>query len=165
MTELRKLIRQVGSEYPRAAPNEIARHVAKLTPPAEIDEYYEHALQSICADVLRQDRNTAMNHAMGTPTNFRTKADMIRSWWEELMESLVHTADGYKQFGECTVADVEFCIAEREAHITRVQRQIGHYRTIRQRMLDLGVTFVRDLPEPHAVTERELPQHDAEPPA
>lgn len=148
--DLRELIRNVAAEYPKAQPNEIARHAAKLTPPDQIVEFYEAALRPLVQDVLRQDRNIAIHHVVsdrsGVPC-VSPKVAGIRSWWQQMLESRVALENGWKVFGDCTYDEVLYCAKERRAHAESVIAQADWYESIARKMKQRRVCAVRELPE------------------
>jgi hypothetical protein len=152
MNQLRDVIRQVAAKYPNAQPDEITVKVVAQTSEEQVWAFYRTAVHGAVLDVLRSDRNDALLGALTTrpvrrQPNRSSKVDGIRSWWQELLGSRIRVPYGYKLYGDCTVADLDFVIKVRETHIANVQAFIDLHQRLRTLMVQLGVDRVRDLPE------------------
>lgn len=143
-SSLSDLVRQVAAEHPNAHPHKIAILVAELVPEELLRDYLASVLERVVADVLRANRNAALNSKQGRSP----KVEQRRSWWQRILRERVHVGDSvWKPLGECGIADFDFCIAEREDQIGALQEQITKYRTIRDAMIAHGVETAADLPE------------------
>jgi len=143
-SSLSDLVRQVAAEHPNAHPHKIAILVAELVPDELLRDYLASVLERVVADVLRANRNAALNSKQGRSP----KVEQRRSWWQRILRERVHVGDSvWKPLGECGVSDFDFCIAEREDQIGALQEQIAKYRAIRDAMIAHGVETAADLPE------------------
>lgn len=143
-SSLSDLVRQVAAEHPNAHPHKIAILVAELVPDELLRDYLASVLERVVADVLRANRNAALNSKQGRSP----KVEQRRSWWQRILRERVHVGDSvWKPLGECGVSDFDFCISEREDQIGALQEQIAKYRAIRDAMIAHGVETAADLPE------------------
>jgi hypothetical protein len=151
VSDLHDLIRQVAADYPTAQPDEVARHVAKLTPKQDVAACYEQALRPLVADVFRSSRNTAIA-AIQDQQPFRQspKVAGIRSWWQDVINERVYTGEVWKLLGDCDKSDLLFCAAERRAHAAATIRLAEFYEDLAARLDQETVTTVRQLKEPKA---------------
>lgn len=143
-SSLSDLVRQVAAEHPNAHPHKIAILVAELVPDELLRDYLASVLERVVADVLRANRNAALNSKQGRSP----KVEQRRSWWQRILRERVHVGESvWKPLGECGVADFDFCISEREDQIGALEAQIHKYRAIRDAILAHGVETAADLPE------------------
>lgn len=149
-SDLRALIREVAADHPHAAPSEIARHVAKLTPADDLIDFYSEALTQICTQLLGHDRRQLMDgpcdDTTGSKSPNSSKLRERRTWWANLLASRVPVGEEWKQLGDCTVDDLQFCIDERRAHIAGVEKQINNFEHLIHLMEANGAQIARDLP-------------------
>lgn len=109
-SSLSDLVRQVAAEHPNAHPHKIAILVAELVPDELLRDYLASVLERVVADVLRANRNAALNSKQGRSP----KVEQRRSWWQRILRERVHVGDSvWKPLGECGVSDFDFCISER----------------------------------------------------
>jgi hypothetical protein len=149
-TELRDLIREVMDDHPRADPRELARHVAKLTPKADVMTFYEDTLVDYVSSMLRTERNTALDAAR-PKGNYSKKLQRCRDGWKALCASRVHIGQTqWKLLGDCTVDELEFCASERRENATENIRRAEEYERYAELMREHRAKKFRDLP-PEAV--------------
>ncbi|MFL0172470.1 hypothetical protein [Mycobacterium sp. SMC-13] len=150
-TQLRALVRQVIADHPGASVRELAEYVEKLTPKELVTDFYVEVLSCFVADVLRGDRNRALDGVTNpTGKNKSPKLEQRRKWWADLLASRVAVAGKSMRLGDCTVDDLQLCIDERRAHIAHVEGQILNYQKLIQLMTKNGARHVADLPEQSA---------------
>lgn len=165
---LRDFIRTVIAELPEGQPEDIAAEVAARTPEELRFTWYAEALRRVVADVMRNDRNFALNAALAdepapeldnalsnsepsrrAPTPSK-KTARARSWWASMKDSRVRVERGHVRLGSCGRDDLKYLIANRNRLVTDVLGQISNY----QRLLDLldecDVQTVDELPEQEA---------------
>lgn len=171
MSDLTDLIRAVTAKMPGAQPEEIAAAVAKRTPKAKLLARYTEALRPMVVDILRLDRNIALNAALGeepvpestakhskpaepTPRRKPTpsrKTARARSWWQSMKDADVFTERGHVRLGSCGRDDLKYLIADRQRHVTDVYGQIANYERLLE-LLDVHeVETVDELPEQERV--------------
>jgi hypothetical protein len=142
--ELHNLVRNTIANHPKDTSQKIARIVAELTTPDDLERFYITALEALVADQIRIHRNTTLNSRAGKSA----KLDQRRKWWARVVRERVHVGEHrYKPIGDCTVDDLAFCIAERHEQKTKLDEQITKYETIREAMLEHGAVFARELPD------------------
>lgn len=151
--KLRELIREVVADHRDAQPDELVELVVEATTDEQLRDFYRTAVRSDVMHVINLDRNTAIVNAMtGRPMRQRQpssrRKNIVGTWWEQALGSPIHTASGYKQYGDCTVDDLDFLVKERRSHIADVEFHINLHLQNRERMIELGVNRVRDLPAP-----------------
>lgn len=152
--KLREHIRSVMAKYPDLQPCAIAHIVATTTPKENLVDWYESTLGSAVLNVIAADRNRALNKALASkkpaPDDgyISPKVKGIRNWWVEMMECKVRAEDGHKLLGDCTIADLKFCVEERRQDITELENRISQYELLIRMMQDHDVQTVRELPEP-----------------
>lgn len=147
--ELRALVREVADDHPQADPREIARHVAKLTPEEDLQNFYAESLVDVVAQILGAQRRDAMGEKKDeSPSdNKSSKLERRRNWWKDLLAARVHVGKSeWKIIASCTVDDLEFCIGERQSHITGLEAQIQNFRRLATLMVKHGARTVAELP-------------------
>lgn len=137
--ELRSLIRKHAAALPDADPREIAKHVAADTRRADLPGFFEEVLSGYVAGFLRGSRNSMLDKvgepwtpsppsSKPRPANASPKLRDIRDGFARLCSERVHIGHSqWKTLGECGLAELNFCIAEREQEIIGVQAQIENY--------------------------------------
>lgn len=148
MNLFRSVIREAAADHPDAPMRELARHVLKLLPADTRDDAIEIAIAAYVADTLRADRCDALNTAFRphrTPAR-SPKVQERADWWQTLLDSRVSVGDAWKALGDCTVADLRYCIAERESKVAQIEQQIGHYRVLIAAMHQTKATIVAEIP-------------------
>lgn len=156
MSELRSLIREVVGQYRKAQPDELARHVAKQTPVEDITAFYEEALRALIPDVLRGDRNSAMNRIMRAESPSPRSGRGVRSSklaeiqahdWATFLEVKIPVQGYTKPMGDCTVDDFDWVIADHCRHAADVNAKIEEYTILRNWIKKHKATTLRQTPE------------------
>jgi hypothetical protein len=147
MNDLTVLIREAAAEHPDAQPTDLARFVVKKTSDYDMAEFYEQALCALIPNVLRHERNAAVDHVIRREPNPSAKLEGIRSYWGDLLQSQIVTADGWKPMGDCTVDDFNYAIDMRAAKIAEIEGKVRDLTVLRDHMLKTGATHLRDAPE------------------
>jgi hypothetical protein len=153
--ELNQLIRQVAADHPKAEIHELARFVVALTPRKSVTDFYTAALGDTIRTVLGQQRRNAFkgpeadrDETTGAPNRSAKIEERQQWWWPRLLNSRVHVGESkWMQLGECTIENLDFCIAERRGQIAGYRSQIGNFKHLISLMTTHGVGMVKDLPE------------------
>jgi hypothetical protein len=150
-SELNTLIRSVAGDHPRADMRELARFVAKMTPPESVTDFYTEALADRVRILLGNDRRDIFDgpdvRPEGKSSNRSPKVEQRRSWWADLLASRVHIGKTqWLQLGECGVDELTFCIEERRGQIIGFEKQITNFEHLIMLMVKHGVRKVADLP-------------------
>ena len=142
---LNALIRSIVAEHPEVHAHKIAGMVAEVTPAEKVHEFYSAALEPLVSDLIRSARNTTMN----SPKGHSPKREERRTWWAQVLAERVHVGGSkYLTIGECGLAELEYCISERNEKIGALLGQIEKFRKIRDAVVAQGVSTVAELPEP-----------------
>jgi hypothetical protein len=151
--ELRQLVCEIIADHPQITDQDkLAGLVADKTPADFLHKFYREALVLVVGEVLRTNRNTALNNALdaspSTPAQPKSaKMTARRTWWTRMLESQVLVAPGKRKFlGDCTIKDLQFCIDTRNQHIAAVAHQIEHYRRLQELLRKHKVATVKKLP-------------------
>lgn len=141
---LNTLVRTVAAEHPEVPSNKLAQLVAEATDPADLPEFYIAALQPLVSDMIRLNRNAALNSPKGRSPKREDRA----SWWQQVLGERVYVGEArWKTLGDCTFDDLQFCIGERQDQIAALQGQIVKYEVIAAAMQQHAAEKVADLPE------------------
>lgn len=148
-SELSGLVRAVAADYPEADPRELARHLAKETPPRQVMDFYVEALVPIVRHALIDERSAAMSNALSPrPSGRSAKLAEIRDWWAEMLAARVHVGESrWMCLGDCGVDELQFCVAERMWTVERIEAQIAQYDRLLTLLRKHKAARVRDLPK------------------
>lgn len=147
---LRNLIRDTVKRRRRAQPEDIAAAVVDKTPHDLIYAFYEEALRPFVADVMRLDRNAAIdtirNRSRRTDRPLSPNIEAIRAIdWERVFCSRVATATGWRELGNCTADELEYCAAQRRRDAELTFAQADFYEDLARRLRKHHVATPRDL--------------------
>jgi hypothetical protein len=149
--QLREMIRNTIKRRKRAQPNDIATSVATNTPNHLLRPYLEEALRPVVADIMREQRNHAIltmrkNRRILGNGPVSANVEAIRNVdWQRIFSEQVATATGWKQVGDCTADDLDFCGAARRRDAELVIAQAEFYEDLAQRVRKHNVATPRDL--------------------
>lgn len=142
-------IRAVLAESEATSPDAIAEQVLSGSSAADRKEWLAQVLPRFVADVMRSDRNTALNHSANpgrrTPSA-SAKVAGVRDWWTKFLESRISVGAEWKSVGDLTAEDLSAVVAERRDQAARIHTQADRYEALIELLGRHGASCVRELP-------------------
>lgn len=135
-----------------ATPQEIAFTVADAMTEVEAKKYLGTLLTETVKALIRGYRKDALSQVCqpggrAPKQGYSPKLSARRDMWEDLMAARVHVGgNAYKFMADCTMADLQFCVADRELLIKRTSEQISYYEQLIAAMRKHKVATVGLLP-------------------
>lgn len=142
-------VRAVLAESEATSPDVIAEQVLSGSSAAERKAWLAHILPSYVADVMRSERNAALNQAARpgrrTPSA-SAKVAGVRDWWTKFLESRISVGAEWKSVGDLTAEDLSVVVAERRDQAARILTQADRYEALIELLTTHRVSCVRELP-------------------
>lgn len=150
---LSDLIDKALAELPEGNPRELAAWVAQHTESAALRDYYTEAIVDVIRIRIGAHRNATLNsRKQPWKPPAHGKNSQRHTWWQQMCSERVHVGNtDYRLFGDCTLRDVQYCVAEREQDMARVAARRDFYQAVAALMVEHHVDTVKDLP-PQAVS-------------
>ena len=153
--ELRTLIRSVTAVHPTTDNiADLAKFVAAATPAHQVMGFYTDALTDSVRAVLGEDRRHNLDgpqvEPQGSATQDSSDSPKVRAraaWWQRVLSDRYHVGHSrWIPLGDCTEADLAFCIEERETQIAGLRKQNVNFAYLISLLQTHGVTTVSQLP-------------------
>ncbi|QZD97563.1 hypothetical protein SEA_LONELYBOI_45 [Gordonia phage LonelyBoi] len=142
-------IRAVLADSEAADPAVIAEEVLAGASAAERKAWLEQVLPRFVADVLRTERNTALNHSASPSRRMPSasaKVSGVRDWWTKFLDARIAVGEQWKTVGELTAEDLSAVVAERRDQAARINTQADRYEALITLLATHSVDCVRELP-------------------
>lgn len=159
--QLHDVIVAYADRHPGAGAHELAVYVAQYSPVAQLRSFAAELLSGACRAALNDQAHGGdkprvagagqrrAHRPVSVPATVRTPLPAAdpRSGWQALLVGTVHVGAGeQKPLGACTVADLQFCIKDRDTRIGRLEDQISHMRHLITLMQRTHADRVAQLP-------------------
>ena len=146
-TSLRHAIREVAATLSLNNPHEIADKVIESTTAQQRKDWLAEILPSFVADVLRNDRNDALNASSGSKASARSaKVAGVRDWWAAFLAARISVNGHWKAVGDLSADDLQVVVAERREAAAKINAQADRYEHLLSLLATHGVATVAELP-------------------
>ncbi len=147
-TSLRHAIREVAATSSLNNPHEIADKVIASTTAQQRKDWLAEILPSFVADVLRNDRNDALNaSSSGSKASARSaKVAGVRDWWAAFLAARISVNGHWKAVGDLDADDLQTVVAERREAAAKINAQADRYEHLLSLLATHGVATVAELP-------------------
>ncbi|ATW60828.1 hypothetical protein SEA_BENTHERDUNTHAT_58 [Gordonia phage BENtherdunthat] len=142
-------IRSVLAESEAADPAVVAEEVLAGASAAERKAWLSQILPRFVADVMRSERNTALNHSARPGRRMPSasaKVAGVRDWWTKFLEARISVGEDWKSVGDLTAEDLSTVVAERRDQAARIHTQADRYEALAELLARHKVSRVRELP-------------------
>ncbi|GAT00932.1 uncharacterized protein RMCFA_1046 [Mycolicibacterium fortuitum subsp. acetamidolyticum] len=159
--QLHDVIVACADRHPGAGAHELAAYVAQYSSVSQLRSFATELISGACRAVLKDQAHGSDKprgaeagqrrapRPVSVPATVRTPLPAAdpRSGWQALLDGTVHVGAGeQKPLGACTVADLQFCIKDRDSGIGRLEDQISHMRHLISLMQRTHADRVAELP-------------------
>lgn len=142
-------IRAVLAESDAVDPAAVAEEVLSGASAADRKAWLGQMLPSYVADVMRSERNTALNHSARPARRMPSasaKVAGVRDWWTKFLEARISVGEQWKSVGDLTAEDLSTVVAERRDQAARIHTQADRYEALAELLTRHRVSCVRELP-------------------
>lgn len=142
-------IRDALSNSDASDPSAVSQQLLAASTAAERKEWLAVVLPRYVADVMRNERNSALNQTATTSRRMPSKSAKVagvRDWWTKFIESRIAVGGEWMAVGELTAEDLLIVVAERREQAARINTQADRYDALIGLLHHHGVTTVAELP-------------------
>jgi hypothetical protein len=142
-------IRAVLADSDANDPHAVAEQVLDGSTATERKAWLASVLPAYVSDVMRSDRNAALNQAARPSRRMPSasaKVAGVRDWWTKFIESRIAVGAEWKSVGDLTAEDLAKVVAERRDQAARIHTQADRYESLIGLLGRHGAACVRELP-------------------